>query len=112
MDDPLAFFLTWTTYGSWLPGDERGWVDKPGQFMAPDQRLKFMAQMRMTEPEMSLDPPQRDVVETTIAEHCRIRGWHLHTARCRTQHVHVVVSAAECDPDDVLNQLRCGVLAD
>ena len=25
MDDPLAFFLTWTTYGTWLPGDERGW---------------------------------------------------------------------------------------
>jgi hypothetical protein len=23
-DDPLAFFLTWTTYGSWLPGDASG----------------------------------------------------------------------------------------
>jgi hypothetical protein len=22
--DPLAYFLTWTTYGTWLPGDERG----------------------------------------------------------------------------------------
>jgi hypothetical protein len=31
MDEPLAYFLTWTTYGSWLPGDERGWVEKPGQ---------------------------------------------------------------------------------
>jgi hypothetical protein len=30
MDEPLAYFLTWTTYGSWLPGDERGWVAKPG----------------------------------------------------------------------------------
>ena len=32
MDDPLALFLTWTTYGLWLPGDERGWVEKPGRF--------------------------------------------------------------------------------
>jgi hypothetical protein len=23
-DEPLAYFLTWTTYGTWLPGDERG----------------------------------------------------------------------------------------
>ncbi len=22
MPEPLAFFLTWPTYGTWLPGDE------------------------------------------------------------------------------------------
>jgi len=27
--DTLAWFLTWTTYGSWLPGDERESVAKP-----------------------------------------------------------------------------------
>ena len=27
--DPLAFFLTWTAYGSWLPGDGRGWALHP-----------------------------------------------------------------------------------
>jgi hypothetical protein len=26
--DPIAYFLTWTTYGTWLPGDERGWYAK------------------------------------------------------------------------------------
>jgi hypothetical protein len=25
--DPLAYFLAWSTYGTWLPGDERGWVE-------------------------------------------------------------------------------------
>ncbi|MDA1049536.1 MAG: hypothetical protein O3C40_03530 [Planctomycetota bacterium] len=34
LDDSLALFLTWTTYGSWLPGDERGWVEKPGRLRA------------------------------------------------------------------------------
>jgi hypothetical protein len=28
MSKPLAYFISWTTYGSWLPGDERGWVEK------------------------------------------------------------------------------------
>ena len=23
-DEPIAYFITWTTYGTWLPGDERG----------------------------------------------------------------------------------------
>ena len=106
MDDPLAFFLTWTTYGSWLPGDERGWVDKPGQFRAPDPRQESAALLRMTDGELTLDSQQRTVVEATVAEHCRIRGWQLHIAACRRQHVHVVLTAVDCDPDDVLDQLK------
>lgn len=35
MDDPLALFRTWTTQGSWSPGDERGWVEKPVRFREP-----------------------------------------------------------------------------
>ena len=27
LPDPLAYFLTWSTYGTWLPGDERGWIE-------------------------------------------------------------------------------------
>ncbi len=27
MDDPIGYFLTWVTYGTWLPGDARGWVE-------------------------------------------------------------------------------------
>ena len=34
MDEPLAYFLTWTTYGTWLPGDGRGWVEKNGAIFA------------------------------------------------------------------------------
>jgi len=106
MDDPLAFFLTWTTYGSWLPGDERGWVDKPGRFREPDAKREEAARRRMTEPELTLDAEQRDVVEKTIADHCRTRRWHLHAVKCRTQHVHVVVTAPNRDPDDVMDQLK------
>ncbi len=25
---PIAFHIIWTTYGTWLPGDARGWIDK------------------------------------------------------------------------------------
>jgi hypothetical protein len=43
MDDPLALFLTWTTYGQWLPGDERGWVEKPGRCRQPDAQREQVA---------------------------------------------------------------------
>jgi len=41
MDDPLAFFLTWTKYGSWLPGDERGWWKSPETSWQPIPRGNF-----------------------------------------------------------------------
>src|SRR5436305_293988 len=105
-EEPLAFFLTWTSYGTWLPGDERGWVEKPGQFRAPDGARQDEARRRMTEPALSLDVEQRRIVETTIADHCRIRGWQLQAVNARTQHVHAVVTAPGRDPEDVTDQLK------
>ncbi len=35
-DEPLGYFLTWVTYGTWLPGDERGWVEYQRGWKLPD----------------------------------------------------------------------------
>ena len=52
-EEPLAYLLTWTTYGTWLPGDDRGWTEKPGQFREPDLEHEHRALLRMTETEKS-----------------------------------------------------------
>ena len=106
MPDPLAFFLTWTTYGSWLPGDERGWAEKPGRFREPDTERRSTARQLMTETKLTLESDQRQIVETTIADHCRIRRWELLAVSCRTQHVHVVVAAPNRDPEEVMDQFK------
>jgi len=93
MADPLAYFLTWTTYGTWLPGDERGWVEKPGAFQPPNPRLEAVARSLLSEEPCVFNDEQRRLVEETIAKHCAIRGWHLHIVNCRTTHVHVIVTA-------------------
>jgi len=93
MPAPLAYFLTWPTYGSWLPGDERGWVEYRHGWKLPDPIRKLEAAARMTEDACILDAEQRKLVERTITEHCRIRGWELYAVNCRTNHVHIVVSA-------------------
>ncbi|MCI0739413.1 MAG: transposase [Gemmataceae bacterium] len=106
MQEPLAYFLTWTTYGTWLPGDERGWVAKPGDIRAPDAERRQAARRQLTEPPLTLDLEQRRIVEGTIADHCRIRGWQLHAVNARTQHVHVVVTAPGRDPEVVMDQFK------
>jgi len=63
------------------------------------------AEARMTEHACVLDAEQRRLVEKTIVDHCRMRGWELHAVNCRTNHVHVVVSA-DRHPDDVRRQFK------
>lgn len=103
---PLAYLITWTTYGSWLHGDVRGSVQQgqPG-ILPPDHVREAADCQRMTEEPVRLSPAQREIVETTIREHCALRGWTLHAVNPRSNHVHVVVTA-EATPERVLTQLK------
>jgi REP element-mobilizing transposase RayT len=91
----IAYFYTWTTYGTWLPGDSRGWFRTGEGFRDPDPRRQLAASLRMTESAIALDDCQRQVVEKTIVDHCQIRDWTLHAHCCRTNHVHVLLTATE-----------------
>ena len=105
--EPLAYFLTWTTYGTWLPGDERGWnrKDEPG-FQKPNPLLVESAEAKMKETAFQLSEPQRVIVEDTIRTHCEIRNWHLHAVNARSNHVHVVVTAPGYKPETVRDQFK------
>jgi REP element-mobilizing transposase RayT len=105
MPEPLAYFLTWTTYGTWLPGDERGWTEYGRGWQVPDPVRKLQAEARMTEDACLLDHEQRQVVEMQIAETCRFRGWKMHAVNCRLNHVHAVVTT-DLPLKIVRNQLK------
>jgi REP element-mobilizing transposase RayT len=106
MNDPIAYFITWTTYGTWLPGDQRGWV-KRRQWVVqpPDPSREQQAHERMTDEVVVLTSEQRAIVDKVVVDHCRIRNWLLHARNARTNHVHVVVSAL-VDPKLVREQLK------
>src|SRR6266851_1810561 len=102
----LAYHITWTTYATWLHGDERGWVRWGESGVKPaDPEREREARERMAESAVLLTDEQRAIVEQTIRDHCRIRGWVLHAVNARTNHVHVVVTA-DRDPDEVMNQFK------
>ena len=105
MRDPLGFFITWSTYGTWLPGDARGWVEYRHGWQLPDPARELEAAAVMTEDACRLDHEQRELVEQTIRDHCAKRTWVLHAVNCRSNHLHVVVTAP-CHPDRVRVQFK------
>lgn len=92
---PLAYFLTWTTYGTWLPGDERGWCKRGSRVIStPDPALHDAARSALVEEPVTLNPTQRSLVDAVIVKHCEIRQGVLHACNVRSNHIHIVVSAA------------------
>jgi REP element-mobilizing transposase RayT len=103
---PMHYHLIWTTYGTWLPGDERGWMRKgEPAVQAPDPDLERACRDGMSEAMVLLDDAQQQIVATTIIAHCRYRRWVLLALAVRSNHVHAVVEADRAG-GDVRNQLK------
>jgi REP element-mobilizing transposase RayT len=107
-----CWLLTWTTYGTWLPGDDRGFVSD--FFPRPDQRVRwnqpdtayarddgglhnYAARQLRSDPvwlTRQLADPLIDQFKDTAA----FRGWRLLAAAVMANHVHLVVQVLD-DPD-------------
>jgi len=105
MNDPITYFITWTTYGTWLPGDARKWRKTKKGDQPPQPLLEEWCRDRMTESPLLLNETQRDKVEAVCREHAQIRGWVLHAVSARSNHVHLAVTADKA-PKIVRDQFK------
>lgn len=106
MNDAIAFFLTIPTYGAWLPGDQRGWVEYRHGWQLPDPVLELESKALMTEDACILTPSDRVIVEEQLIETCEHRGWTLHAANCRSNHMHAVIGAIDTHPKRIRRDVK------
>lgn len=101
-----SYLITWTTYGTWLPGDERQWVSHHEHgIRAPQRGLRRSATDRLTQEPVILNEAQRAITEQTIRDHCDHRMWKLEAINVRSNHVHIVV-VADRAPERVMTELK------
>jgi REP element-mobilizing transposase RayT len=110
MQNAFGVLITWTTYGTWLPGDDRGWRMKHGGNQPTDPKLEAEALEKMKFDPVCLSPQDRATVEIAGREHCDHRGWKLHAVNARSNHVHIVV-VAEVKPQTIRDQLKANCTA-
>src|SRR5262245_38555795 len=109
---PFALFITWTTYGTWLPGDKRGYVSETREpdgawtprvnrygeeYMSDRGDMLALAPRRQKHPTVWLTPLQARCVAESLLAASSERTWRVLRAAVMANHVHAVVS--EC-PDD------------
>lgn len=94
---PLAYFITFRCYGTWLHGDERGSTDKFNNkygtpFLPPNKKWQdFNSQILKYDP-VKLNDQMRKLVNAALRETCEVRGWKIYAINVRTNHAHIVVA--------------------
>ena len=104
--DPLAFFITWTVYGTFLPGDLRGWTARNQGKQAPRPQLAVWHRDRLKHSIELLTEINRQCLAKAILEFGDEKGWKVWVANPRSNHVHVVVSAVGYSGGIVRDQLK------
>jgi len=97
MDYPIAYLITFSTYGTWMHGDKRGSVDKRhnrygSAFLGQNCTRQINEQSFLKNPPLELTPILRQAVLRAIIEVCGVRKWFAHAVHVRSNHIHVVVS--------------------
>lgn len=108
---PLAYLLTFRTYGTWLHGDDRtsvkrdGWNSYGHPRYRPNTTLERWMSDEMKGKPFILCDRMRIVVDNSIQELCDRRGYGLKASHVRTNHAHVVLSAAQ-KPERIVDALK------
>jgi len=97
MRQAIAYMLTWTTYGSWLQGDERGYV-KDGMILPANAALNRANRAVMTTPEVTLTLRQQAIVKDALRKEAAALGQEVCAVAVRKNHVHLVVTTNGLDP--------------
>ena len=106
-----SYFLTWTTYGSWLHGDARGSVDSDHNLVghpvvAPDNERYVWNDGKLAESAFTLNPKARAIVGLSICETARNREWKIVALHVGVNHVHVVLDAPDVEPQTAVKSLK------
>jgi hypothetical protein len=106
LDEPLAYFITWTVYGTHLQGDLGGWRKRRRGEQLPQPRLAQWHADRLKHPILLLADEQREIVAAECLRHCGLRGWRDWAIAIRSNHCHMVVTATGYRGSIVRDQLK------
>jgi hypothetical protein len=102
--DPLATFVTTTSFGSWLPGDDRGYADN-GQFMPPRPLLADHARREMSVAVVRFSSFDQDQLFAAIVDASREFSYQLTDVVVEATHLHWIIGHNDA-PETMVGRLK------
>jgi REP element-mobilizing transposase RayT len=85
----LGYMLIWTTYGSWLQGDNRGYV-KDGKILEKNDSLRKENIKRLKTGMVQLTHQEQKIVREAILNKAQTLGQKIYSMAVCSNHVHIV----------------------
>ncbi|MFA5423412.1 MAG: transposase [Phycisphaerae bacterium] len=107
----IGYMVTWTTYGTWLQGDKRGYV-KNGKILEPDPELEKANQRQQSFDKVTLTSLQREIIKSVILSEAKQIGQKIFAIAVCSNHVHILVEAINKTPSYITGRYkRAGTIA-
>jgi REP element-mobilizing transposase RayT len=90
----IGYMVTWTTYGTWLQGEKKGYV-KNGKILAQNDKLKSANQRQQKYPTVKLNSEQKQIVQNSIIEEAQRINHKIFAIAACSNHVHIVAGVSE-----------------
>lgn len=108
---PIAYLLTFRTYGTWLHGDQRTSYRRTRttktqrKLIFPNVPLEEVMREEMDQEPFILDIEHRKIVEAAVKEVCIHRNYKLFGVSVRSNHAHSVIGA-QAKPERIVDTLK------
>ena len=103
MPKTIGYMLTWTTYGTWLPGDYRGYVVNGKTLPGSD---KILERNRQKSPAVKLTKQERKTVEQTILAEAKEIDQQVESLTVCSNHVHLLVRRHTQSIEEVVSRYK------
>jgi REP element-mobilizing transposase RayT len=101
----IGYMVTWTTYGTWLQGDERGYV-KDGVILPGNEKLKAANQEQQESEIVKLNAEQKQIVQNAILQEAQKFNQKIFAIAVCSNHVHVVAEVSSKSIEQIVHKYK------
>lgn len=101
----VGYMVTWTTYGTWLQGDKRGYVKK-GVTLKGNDRLELANEDLQKHDAIILTFAERDIVSKAIIAEAKKIGQTIEAIAVRSNHVHIAARPCKESIEQIVSRYK------
>ncbi|MBW8017917.1 MAG: hypothetical protein FVQ82_17235 [Planctomycetes bacterium] len=105
MDRLIGYMLTWPTYGSWLQGDERGFVKDGVSYKADSRLLRANIKLRQ-KPAVKLLLKHTQIIRDEFYLTAEKIGQKIYSLAVCSNHIHIVAENADIEIADAVSRYK------
>jgi REP element-mobilizing transposase RayT len=106
MSEIIGYMATWTTYGTWLPGDERGYVNNKGQTLPSDKELLQRSKELQKYPTVILNNQEKKFAQQIILDEAYKINHKIIALTVCTNHVHLLAKPNQQSIEDIIRRYK------